>query len=741
MSSPASGSKAYSSSFQLLDYQIQEWIWKLGWTELRDIQEQSIPAILSEKDIIISASTASGKTEAAFFPILSKLVSDKKNNASALYISPLKALINDQWERLDILCERLDIAVTPWHGDISQTKKKRFINKPGGCILITPESLEALLMHYGGQVKSLFAGLQYCVIDELHSFMGTERGKQLQCLLHRLDIIVDKKIPRVALSATLGDMNMAAEFLLPTNASAVKIISSDTNNQELKVAVWGYKIERPEIPSYDDKSKELGEGWVSARLFSALRGSNNLVFPNTRAAVEIYADELRKLCEEAKVPNEFWPHHGNLSKEIREETEQALKKQERPATAICTNTLELGIDIGAVKSVAQIGPPPAVASLRQRIGRSGRRKGEAAILRAYCIENAVDSQSPLSDLLREQLIQTIAMIRLLAKGWCEPIAVNGMHLSTLIQQLLSCIAQYGGITAKKAWDFLCETGPFTNVSRAEFLVLLQSLGQHEIISQDHTGLLLIGGKGEKLINHYSFYAAFSSDKEYRLICQGKTLGTLPISWSIVVGSYLIFAGRRWRIEEVDDQHNLIVVLPDRGGKAPKFFGCGSKIHDKVRAEMREVLQSEETIPFLDKVARGLLEEARFYYRQLVLNENVVFKKGKEVCLFPWKGDNVQDTLALMFTERGYKATNEGLFISIDIDAVELVYDVLLDIAEGALPSIENLVSHVENTRQEKWDYLVPDGLLEKNYASLYLDVDNARKTAMHLVKSVRMDSL
>jgi ATP-dependent Lhr-like helicase len=410
------------------------------------------------------------------------------------------------------------------HGEVSKTKKRSFINKPSGCILITPESLESMFLNYGQQIYSIFSSLCYVVIDEIHAFMGTERGKQLQSLLHRLDVATVQNVPRIGLSATLGNMKLAADFIRPENPDKVDIIYSNFNKQELKVLTLGYKVEKQseqilKISEIEKEEDDLSSSyeWVTGKLFSSLRGTNNLIFPNSRTAVEIYSDKLRKMCEERGVPNEFWPHHGSLSKEIREETELALKMKDKPASAICTNTLELGIDIGTVKSVAQIGPPTSVASLRQRLGRSGRKKGEPAILRTFCIENSIDNQSKLSDLLREQLVQTVAMIRLLIQGWCEPITNNGLHMSTLVQQLISAITQYGGLTASNAWYLFCEDGPFKNLTKQEFAIFIHALGKQEVINQDHTGLLILGPLGEKLVNHYSFYAAFKNDEEYRII--------------------------------------------------------------------------------------------------------------------------------------------------------------------------------------------------------------------------------
>lgn len=533
-SSSPSSSETLSSSFQLLDERIQRWVWQKGWTNLRDAQERAIPALVeADQDVIIAAATAAGKTEAAFLPILTHLLRHEPAIGCVLYISPLKALINDQWDRLGVLCEELEIPVVPWHGDIASSRKQRFLKNPKGILLITPESLEALFVNRGHSLAGLFASLRYVVIDELHAFIGSERGKQLQSLLHRIEAVVGRRIPRVGLSATLGDMGLAANFMRQNDSISIKPIVSGSSGQGLKILVRGIEQSAPLIdPKKNTPEAELedlvkgGDLIIADHLFKTLSGSNNLVFPNSRRGVEIYSDLLRRRCEREGIPNEFWPHHGNLSKDIREQTEQALKAGDRAATAICTSTLEMGIDIGAVKSIAQIDSPPSVASLRQRLGRSGRRDGESAILRAYCIESPLKPDSGISDKLREGLIQTVAMIQLLLANWFEPPRTSGLHASTLVQQLLSIIAERGGVTVAQAWKLLIEEGAFGAMSRTDFFALLKELGTRDLIAQDGNGLLLHGGRGGKLVNHYEFYSAFVSEDEFRVVCEGKALGSL-----------------------------------------------------------------------------------------------------------------------------------------------------------------------------------------------------------------------
>lgn len=743
---PDSTTTAESSAFFLLDERIQKWIWQSGWSELRDAQERAIaPILAADKDVIIAAATAAGKTEAAFLPILTSLLKADEPSC-VLYVSPLKALINDQWGRLDGLCESLEIPVSPWHGDISDSKKKRFLKKPQGILLITPESLEALLMNRGTSLSGLFSGLRYIVVDELHAFIGTERGKQLQSLLHRVEFVLKRNVPRIGLSATLGDMNLAADYLRPVGSWETELIVSKDGGQELKVLLKGYVDHPPKLTNKDiaalqqegksvEQEDTLAQSQVAVaeQLFKTLRGSNNLIFPNSRAKVEIYADLLRRLCERNSLPNEFWPHHGSLSKDIREEAETALKNKERPASAVCTTTLELGIDIGSVKSIAQIGPAPSVASLRQRLGRSGRRKGESAILRGYAIEPELTPDSPISDLLHEGLIQSIAQVNLLVKGWFEPPLVSGLHLSTLIQQLLSAISQYGGLTAGQAWKLLCETGPFSGLSKVEFAQMLKGLGEREILVQESSGLLLYGQLGEKLANHYTFYAAFTTEEEFRLVTEGKTLGSLPISKPLEPDSHIIFAGRRWRARHIDLSAKVIEVVPDKGGKPPEFEGMSGKVHDRVREEMRQVLLTGDAVPFLDQQAVALLSEARANFQRLGLDAQPVIAAGGGVQIFPWKGDWVMDTLTLALERRGHKVENEGLCLKLREADLDSVSDILFDLSESAFPTEDELVGEILNKVQEKWDWLLMDELLSRNYASHNLDIPGAKRYFSELV--------
>jgi ATP-dependent Lhr-like helicase len=654
----------------------------------------------------------------------------------ALYISPLKALINDQWGRLDQLCEELEVPVVPWHGDISQTRKRRFMKQPQGVLLITPESLEAMFVLRGHEVRRFFGELKYVVVDELHAFIGSDRGKQLQSLLRRIEAAIDRRVPRVGLSATLGDMGLAASFLRPTGAAA-EIISSTAAGQELKVQLRGYTIEGVQetlVGEPAQAAESAAHASIADHLFKVLHGSNNLLFPNSRSKVEYYSDLLRRRCEREGIPNEFWPHHGSLSREIREDTEAALKAGDRPATAICTTTLELGIDIGAVRSVAQIGPPPSVAALRQRLGRSGRRPGEAAILRAYVMEHAVTSESPLSDRLREGLLQSTATIRLLLERWCEPPRAGGLHLSTLVQQVLSLIAERGGVSATEVSRTLVVEGPFAGLTPRELAALLRETGRRELVVQDSSGALLLGPLGERLVGSHDFYAAFASSEEWQIVQDGRPLGTLPIDSPVFEGMCIIFGGRRWKILNVCAEPAVLTVAPDTSGRPPMFDSGRPMVHERIRFEMRKILEEDGDIGFLDAGAQGLLREARKFYRDARLAERMVVMDGKAVLLLSWAGDFANNALVLLLRSLGLETgSNDGLVVRCEGWGLDRLVDACSDIVGLDEVDLLAMLKDVENIGQSKWDWALPRELLVQSYASMYLDIAGAKKVAARLM--------
>jgi ATP-dependent Lhr-like helicase len=738
ISSPTSGSnEAASSSFDLLHPSLQHWVYDEGWTALRAVQEQAIPLLIgADHDAILAATTASGKTEAAFLPILSNLARARGGGGvEVLCISPLKALIDDQFQRLSLMAAEVDVPVHRWHGDVSAAAKRRFSQSPSGVLIITPESLEAMFVLRSHELTTLFTSLRYVVIDELHAFVGTQRGAQLQSQLHRLERALGTQPRRIGLSATIGNIDVAAAFLSPAAPGEVAIVDCSDEPFDLRLQLRGYVNQRPgpgdaRVPDGSEGGDAIFE--ITDDLYQALRGSNNLIFANARNRVEQIADILTRRCESEHRPNEFWPHHGNLSKEVREDAEIRIRDPYTPATIVCTSTLELGIDIGAVKSIAQVGVPPSVAVLRQRTGRSGRR-GEPAELRVFCAVNELADSSDIVDELRCALIQSIAMVNLMLRRWLDSPVNPRLNLSTLVQQTMSTLAQHGGARAEQLFAVLGGPGPFEDVGQALYAELLHAMSNADLITQDSTGLILVAGVGERLISHYSFYAVFETPKEWRVTTTGRPLGTLSPQRPPMVGDFLIFAGRRWRIVLVDSEAQVIEVTPSTAGRLPTFQHDLPPAPSNARDEMVAIYEGGDVADWLNPMARELLADARAAWQRAKLSTSTVVDSGESLIVLPWVGDRALDTVRLILQSYEIDAELDGpalrLHGTTNLQLQEAAKRVL---ASGA-PDAFELAVRLGRFKVDKWDWVLDDHLLGEANAVRCIDVEGALTACQRIV--------
>ncbi len=712
-------------AFTKLDISVQKWIFKQGWADLREIQSKAIQPILSgDRDVLISASTAAGKTEAFFLPACSA-IADQEQGFGILYISPLKALINDQYRRLEELCDMLDMEVTPWHGDVLQSKKKKAKGKPSGILLITPESLESLLVREPGWVKQSFDKLQYICIDEFHAFIGGERGQHLLSLLNRLEHLLERisnPIPRVALSATLGELEKVPQFLRPNKSLPCETITASKSQSTLKVQVKGF-VEPADI--MQDDTRYPAEYQICQEVYKQCRGGSHLVFANSRKRTESIAAQLADFSEQNVVPNEFFPHHGSLAKELREELEAKLQKETIPTTAICTMTLELGIDIGKVNSVIQVTAPHSVSSLRQRLGRSGRRNSPP-ILRMFISENELNVKFNIIDNLRLELVQSLAMIRLLiVSNWFEPADTKQMHLSTFLHQILAVIAQWGSFRVERLYSLLCVHGPFKEITIQHFKQLLTQMGTGQLLQQANSGELVLGIEGERIVNSYMFYAVFKTPEEYRVVTGNKTLGTLPVDSMILKDQHIVFAGRRWKVTDIDGDKKIIYVVSTKGGKPPKFGGSTMSVHDVVRQEMFKIYCSgdyrievgTQKTDFADDTARQLFKEGAEIFKQSGLINQPIVQSGKNCYLFSWQGDKTVNTLTVMLMQHGFVASSFAGVIEIQNTTIDEVTNYLVNMVNDVLPNETELsgVLSEQQKRIEKYDEYISEPLLSEGY--------------------------
>lgn len=702
----------------LLHEKVRDWILAEGWAHFRPFQEDAIRAIVrTDHDVLISAPTASGKTEAAVLPTVSRVLASPADGVRLLYIVPTKALANDLDRRIDSLSGVTEISVHRWHGDVAHTAKLALIESPSGILLVTPESLEAILMKRGNRLGRLFGQADAIIIDEVHTYLGTERGAQLQSLLGRLELAIGRRVRRIGLSATVGDPNVTADYLRPTAGHEVVQIRGEAT-RDVEIHVSGATPET--LPAVLDLMKRLA-------------GRADAVFPNSRAGVELWTDKLQGLWPERRV----LAHHGNLSKEHRESVEAALRDAEVPTTVICTSTLELGVDIGSLDHVTQIGPPPSVAALHQRAGRAGRRS-RSARTDVVVLAPPTDADSTLEELLRVDLVQAIASVQLQREGWCETPSQRSLHLSTLVQQIVSAVVQKGAATEAELFATLCSQGIFARVTRPMFTVIIQDLLGSNVLRHcpDEPVFLRLDDAGEKLIGHYHFYAAFQTPVEYRVIAAGQQLGSIPVTKRFDPSVPMLFAGRRWRVIALNERTRTIELASFAGGEPPVFIGEMVPVTTEVRQRMFS-LYTETSVPeLLNATARELLDEARTLFSAYRLDATRLLQCGPSSCtILPWVGDQAVEGLGLLLAHRGVKTSRDGFSVVAQAPANAITE--ALHAIVGEMPDPDVLLPLLDNVKNfEKHHRFLCQELVRRDYLSQKVDLPGAVDAARDVLASI-----
>ncbi|SKA36314.1 ATP-dependent helicase Lhr and Lhr-like helicase [Chitinophaga eiseniae] len=580
-------------AYELLSEPVRRYIRDKKWEALRPIQDAAIKAIMrSEGHYILASRTASGKTEAAFLPVLSS-VDFREKGVQVLYISPLIALINDQFQRCEALCRYMDVLVTKWHGEANQSGKKRLLADPQGVMLITPESIEAMLVNHPGRAKSLFSNLKFIIIDEIHAFLGTDRGRHLQSLLSRIcSLKTGAPVRIVGLSATIGDENFQVAKRFLDNTLPAKVLIDRTakeNHVSLK---------------FSREDAEFSVGFIES-LYELTKDKKVLIFPNARGRAEEIAVKLSKTAARRKGHAYYFSHHSSVDKDLREYVENFAKTNERhPFCICCTSTLELGIDIGTVDMVVQIDASNSVASLVQRMGRAGRREGATSELLLY-------GTHPWA------MLQSLACWQLYEEGFMEPIVVTDKPYDLLFHQILSILKETNGISHAALTAQLTANHAFQQIPAATISQLLAFMIQAEYVEVLGRELI-VGYEGEKLTNSRDFYSVFFTDRLLKVIHAGNTIGEIPDSVSLAEDVNIYLAAKIWKVKLKDIQAAKILVEPAHDGKKPIFGGEGPAVQPRVRARMLEIVYQDLPTGIMDEKAIAALEELRFELKQAVL---------------------------------------------------------------------------------------------------------------------------
>ncbi|WP_173385532.1 DEAD/DEAH box helicase, partial [Ruminococcus flavefaciens] len=538
---------------------IQDFIYRNNWESLRAIQAAAGDAIFNtDENVLLTASTASGKTEAAFFPILTLFSEDMPSTVGAIYIGPLKALINDQFMRLNELCEEAHIPVWHWHGDVAQSHKSRMLKNPSGILQITPESLEAMLLRKHALIPKLFGDLRFIVIDEIHSLMRGDRGGQTICLIERLCRMAGADPRRIGLSATIGDPTAAGEFLSYGTGRGTVIPKIENKGVKWRLSMEHFYISQQNQP--DEKNTTEGLPVLDAKtdtapehadagmgyIFEHTRGKKCLVFVNSREECEAVTTTLRSYCEANHERDRFLIHHGNLSAAYRETAEQAMKDEDTFMTTCTTATLELGIDIGRLERAFQIDAPFTVSSFLQRMGRTGRRDLPPEMW--FVIrEELPEPRSMLPETIPWKLIQGIALIQVyLEERWVEPPKLDRLPFSLLYHQTMSTLASSGELSPAALASKVLSLKYFHRISQEDYKVLLRHLLENDHIQRTDEGGLIVGLAGERIVNSFKFYAVFQENEEYTVRWGSQELGTIVTPPP--KGEKIAIAGHVWIVE-------------------------------------------------------------------------------------------------------------------------------------------------------------------------------------------------
>lgn len=619
------------SAFELLSKSMQKKIWDMKWEQLMPIQNHAIPVIIqTNKDVILSASTASGKTEAAFLPIISLIEGNAEKQLKVLYISPLKALINNQFERIEKLCEYSSIPIHKWHGDVSQSQKKKLVKNPSGILQITPESIESLFINRTEHIRNLFKGIEFIVIDEIHSFINSERGVQLRSLLSRIENYTEQRPRIIGLSATIDNFDLVRKWVNYKDTDNVEVIEEKSSEKELQYHLMYF---------------ETGEDRkLPVELFEDMREITKdckaIVFCNSRGQVEETTVFLNRLAGNDHMGETYYAHHSSIDKAEREYVEKTMIESKYPKTVVATSSLELGIDIGDVDIVIQLDSTFTVSSLKQRMGRSGRKKGSDHMLQLYTTND-------------DSLLQSLAVMELVLDKWIEPATGYLTPYDILFHQLISICQEMNGIKLESLIKKINDNHIFYTMQNDKIEQIIRHMIENDHLEKIRgSNELIVGIEGERILRSKEFYAVFMTSEVFSVLEGVKKIGTIDKSALLNEGDLFILAGKLWCIHSIDFKKNKIYVKKAVNGKPPRFGNGGMDIHNRIGEKMFEILISTKQFTYYNDLANDTLQDMRKPYFDYRVNpgERVIWKTNDEFIFETFTGSkNVQNIVwALRF---------------------------------------------------------------------------------------------
>ncbi len=693
-----------SAAFDRLSPALQHQIVNaLGFTGLRPVQEQTIDAVLDDRNCVVLAPTAGGKTEAAFFPLLSRMDAEDWRPVSVVYVAPIRALLNNQEERLERYAGLIGRRVFKWHGDVTATMKRGFTGEPADVLLTTPESLEVMLMSRKVPAERLFRGLRAVVIDEIHAFVGDDRGGHLSAVLERLSRFCGRDVQRIGLSATVGNPDDILRWVAGSSRRPGVVVD----------------------PGGTRKAPEVVIDWVAsegnaAKVIAQLHpGRKRLVFADSRRGVEALGEQLRGLGVEAYVT------HSSLSLEERRAAEQAFQGG-RDCVIVATSVLELGIDVGDLDHVIQIDAPPSVAAFLQRMGRTGRREGKLPNCTFLATED-------------DGLLQAAAIVHLFRRGFVEPIPIAHRAAHLLAHQLLALGVQIeGGVPVADWWAWVGGATPFQGLDERDRRELVEHMLAEGILAESG-GRYALGDRGEKLYGWRNFaelYAVFSARQHLRVLWGATEIGSIDVMFAQqekLEDLSFVLGARPWRAIGIDFTQGVVRVEPIASGKLARWQGRSALLGRELCRAMRELVVSDEVAPEWSRRAQQKLAELRAGYRGAGAGSSALVPDQYGSRLWTFGGGKANNLLARALEEKlGGKVVVDNLYLGFRGDAARsdaAIRQALADLRRDARPDHGDALRLAESCargRLTKFQPCLPPRLESELLAEVLTDDAAAR---------------
>ena len=697
--SPDPGASNFDRLHPSVRYLVQE---VLRFPGLRPVQDATIGPVLAGRDCVVIAPTAGGKTEAAAFPVLSRILSERMEPVAALYICPLRALLNNQEARLTRMAEACGLRVGKWHGDVSAATRKQIIAEPPDILMITPESLEVLLISPANHARTLLPRVRIAIIDEVHAFAADPRGAHLLSVLERLQRRAGTHIQRIGLSATVGNPLELGGWLQGSGATAEPVVVAPPAERKRPEFAW-----------------HVGQGTsAAAALIRDLgHGQKRLVFVESRSR----AEELAKALQAGGVP--VWVHHSSVGRDARDQAELAFENAP-DATLVATSSLELGIDIGDLDHIFQLDAPSTVSSLAQRLGRTGRRAG--SVPRMTFIADAP-----------EDLLLAMALVSRFQDRWIEDIRPTTRAWNVAVHQLFANLLETGGLTRADLVSRLMPVPSFAGITVDEWARLLAFMTTEGWL-EEADGVLLLGRRAEKSFgarNFFRLYAVFESPSVLTVLHGNREVGTIQ-SWfagQLTAKKSFRLAGKGWTADEIDLDRGIIRARPAAAGVVPSWTGRPSGFSRAVCERILDLLIGEGAPEGASDAAAGWLAHAREQVRDVPVSARgrPVTRDGDRSVWHTFAGARINAVLArLLEQETGAPASISNLSVKIRStrpDIVEQVIAVQEALVSGELPGDWARIDNSTRAASlSAFQECLPEEFEQEFLRGAFLDVEGAR---------------